>query len=81
MQRRAGWPAGEGASPSTTRKIAEGIPARVANRQIFGMAYEVIVVGAGPAGAEAARAAARGGLRALLVEEHPTVGVPSHCTG
>jgi len=45
------------------------------------MAYEVIVVGAGPAGAEAARAAARGGLRTLLVEEHPTVGVPSHCTG
>ena len=44
-------------------------------------AYEVIVVGAGPAGAEAARAAARGGLRTLLVEEHPTVGVPSHCTG
>jgi geranylgeranyl reductase family protein len=43
--------------------------------------YEVIVVGAGPAGAEAARAAAREGLRTLLVEEHPTVGVPSHCTG
>ncbi len=45
------------------------------------MEYDVIVVGAGPAGAEAARAAARGGLRTLLVEEHPTVGVPSHCTG
>lgn len=45
------------------------------------MAYDVIVAGAGPAGAEAARAAARGGLRTLLVEEHPTVGVPSHCTG
>jgi len=45
------------------------------------MAYDVIVAGAGPAGAEAARAAARGGLRTLLVEEHPTVGVPNHCTG
>ena len=41
----------------------------------------MIVVGAGPAGAEAARAAARGGLRTLLVEEHSTIGVPSHCTG
>jgi geranylgeranyl reductase family protein len=45
------------------------------------MKYDVIVVGAGPAGAEAARAAAGGGLRTLLAEEHPTVGVPSHCTG
>jgi digeranylgeranylglycerophospholipid reductase len=45
------------------------------------MEYDVIVVGAGPAGAEAARAAAREGLRTLLVEEHPTIGVPNHCTG
>lgn len=45
------------------------------------MEYDVIVVGAGPAGAEAARAAARGGLRTLLAEEHRTIGVPSHCTG
>ena len=43
--------------------------------------FDVIVAGAGPGGAEAARAAARAGLRTLLAEEHPTVGVPSHCTG
>jgi digeranylgeranylglycerophospholipid reductase len=43
--------------------------------------YDVIVVGGGPGGAEAARAAAARGLRTLLVEEHRTIGVPSHCTG
>src|SRR5207302_9375819 len=43
--------------------------------------FDVIVAGAGPGGAEAARAAARAGLRTLLAEEHPTVGIPSHCTG
>lgn len=43
--------------------------------------YDVIVVGAGPGGAEAARAAAGHGLRTLLLEEHHAVGVPSHCTG
>ncbi len=42
---------------------------------------DVIVVGAGPAGSEAARAAARAGLRTLLLEEHASVGMPSHCTG
>jgi digeranylgeranylglycerophospholipid reductase len=51
------------------------------NPHFFVMEYDVIVVGAGPAGAEAARAAIRGGLRTLLAEEHPTVGIPSHCTG
>ncbi len=43
--------------------------------------FDVIVVGAGPAGSEAARAAVRAGLRTLLAEEHSTVGIPSHCTG
>ena len=43
--------------------------------------YDVVVVGAGPGGAEAARAAAGQGLRTLLLEEHHTVGLPTHCTG
>ncbi|HLW49299.1 MAG TPA: NAD(P)/FAD-dependent oxidoreductase [bacterium] len=42
---------------------------------------DVVVVGAGPGGAEAARAAAAQGLRTLLLEEHRTVGLPTHCTG
>jgi len=43
--------------------------------------YHAIVVGAGPAGSTVAYETARRGFRVLLVEEHPQVGVPSHCTG
>jgi len=53
----------------------------VPNTKTFVTGFDVIVIGAGPAGAEAARSAARAGLRTMLAEEHPTVGVPSHCTG
>lgn len=43
--------------------------------------YDVAVVGAGPAGGMAALTAARAGLRVALVEEHPAVGTPVHCSG
>ncbi|HEY3247053.1 MAG TPA: NAD(P)/FAD-dependent oxidoreductase [bacterium] len=43
--------------------------------------YDVIVVGAGPAGGMAALTAAKLGLRTALVEEHREVGVPMHCSG
>ncbi len=43
--------------------------------------YDVIVVGAGPAGGMAALTAAQLGLRTALVEEHAEVGVPTHCSG
>ncbi len=43
--------------------------------------YDVIVVGSGPAGALAALRAAARGVRTLLVEEHPAVGTPAHCSG
>jgi len=39
----------------------------------------VVVVGAGPAGSAAARAAAEGGASVLLLEEHPVVGLPIQC--
>jgi digeranylgeranylglycerophospholipid reductase len=42
---------------------------------------DVIVIGAGPAGLVAARDLASGGHDVLVVEEHPEVGVPVHCTG
>lgn len=45
------------------------------------MNVDVLVVGAGPAGSTAARLCAASGLRTLLIEEHPEVGCPTHCTG
>jgi len=45
------------------------------------MKYDVAVVGAGPAGAIASRYAALNGARALLIEEHASIGSPVQCTG
>ena len=41
--------------------------------------YDVIVVGAGPAGAVAAWRAAQGGLRTLLIEKRQEIGSPVRC--
>ncbi|MCZ7573913.1 MAG: NAD(P)/FAD-dependent oxidoreductase [Ardenticatenaceae bacterium] len=43
--------------------------------------YDVVVIGAGPAGATTARAAARGGLRVLLVDKRAELGAPTQCSG
>jgi len=40
---------------------------------------DVLVVGAGPAGSMAARAAAEGGADVIIIEEHPVSGTPVHC--
>jgi len=41
--------------------------------------FEVVVVGAGPAGSTVAETVAAGGHRVLLLERKPTVGVPVRC--
>ncbi len=42
---------------------------------------DVVVIGAGPAGALAAQTLAERGRDAVLLEEHPSIGAPTHCTG
>lgn len=41
--------------------------------------YELIVIGAGPAGSSAARAAAQRGAKVLLVDRRQRVGIPVQC--
>lgn len=43
--------------------------------------YDLIIVGAGPAGSETARRMAGRGLSVLILEEHRTVGEPVQCAG
>src|SRR5256885_17068440 len=41
--------------------------------------YDVVVVGAGPSGSMAARYAAMGGCRTLLIEKRQEIGAPVRC--
>ncbi len=45
------------------------------------MKYDVLVIGAGPAGAMAAKHASQNGASTMLVEEHASIGSPVQCTG
>lgn len=41
----------------------------------------MIIVGAGPVGSTVAEAIAKEGYDVLVLEEHPKIGLPQHCTG
>jgi len=43
--------------------------------------YDILIVGAGPAGLAAAESAAEGGVKTLVLEEHREIGLPHHCSG
>ena len=51
------------------------------NYSLADFSYDVVVVGAGPAGSIAARHAAVSGARTLVIEEHAASGSPVQCTG
>jgi digeranylgeranylglycerophospholipid reductase len=40
---------------------------------------DVLVIGAGPGGGNAALHSARNGLSTILIEDHPAIGTPVHC--
>lgn len=44
-------------------------------------AFDAAIVGGGPAGLHAGTRLARAGYRVALLEEHPDIGRPVHCTG
>lgn len=44
-------------------------------------AHDVVVVGAGPAGSQAAASLAQRGYSVLVIEEHAEVGLPANCSG
>ena len=41
--------------------------------------YDIVVIGAGPAGASAAQAAAQRGAKVLMIDRRQRIGVPVQC--
>lgn len=50
-------------------------------KQLTTESIEVAIIGAGPAGTSAAYQTASEGRETVVLEEHPQVGLPPHCTG
>jgi len=46
---------------------------------LFAESYDIVIVGAGPAGSSAAQAAARRGAKVLMVDRRQRIGVPVQC--
>ena len=46
---------------------------------VRGMDYDVLIVGAGPAGSAAAACSAKAGARTLLVDRKKEIGTPVQC--
>lgn len=45
------------------------------------MIYDIIIVGAGPAGCKVGELTAKNGLKVLILEEHSEIGLPVQCSG
>jgi digeranylgeranylglycerophospholipid reductase len=45
----------------------------------FSETYDIVVIGAGPAGSSAARAAAQRGAKVLLIDRRQNIGIPVQC--
>ncbi len=43
--------------------------------------FDAVVIGGGPAGLLTATRLAESGLEVAVLEDHPTIGAPTHCTG
>ena len=49
--------------------------------QTAGNAADAVIIGGGPVGSYAALKLAKMGIKATVFEEHPEIGLPSHCAG
>ena len=65
-----------------TRALGARIMSTARVRSLPHTSYaDLVVIGGGPAGMSVAATAASHGYEVVVLEEHPTVGDPVHCTG